>query len=307
MADSAATLETFEHNGVAIADTFAEAFTMVGTRVIVTAATPGWAETAGVHATGFATSVIACNAEAAIECSLEPDCTPDGRPGVSLLIFAFNRDGLAEAVIDRIGQCVLTCPTTACYNGLLDGDPEKDFDVGGQLRFFGDGYQGSKKLGDRRLWRVPVMDGEFLCDERFGSTKGVAGGNLLICGTSTDTALAAATAAAEAMRGVADCILPFPGGLVRSGSKVGSQYKALKASTNEAWCPTLRAQVDSVLPDTVEAVYEIVIDGLTLESVTEAMRVGLATATGCDGVELIGAGNYGGQLGQHHIRLRDCL
>ena len=300
-------METFEHNGVAIADTFAEAFTMVGTRVIVTAVSAEWAETAGIQATGFATSVIACNAEAAIEHRLGPDQTPDGRPGVSLLIFAFNREALAQAVIDRIGQCVLTCPTTACYNGLADGDPEKWINVGGQLRFFGDGYQGSKKLGDRRLWRVPVMDGEFLCEERLGSTKGVAGGNLLICGSTGDQALAAATAAAEAMREVPDCILPFPGGLVRSGSKVGSQYKALKASTNDVWCPTLRAQVDSVLPETVEAVYEIVIDGLTLESVTEAMRVGLATAVGCEGVELIGAGNYGGQLGQHHIQLRDCL
>jgi formylmethanofuran--tetrahydromethanopterin N-formyltransferase len=238
---------------------------------------------------------------------LPPESTPDGRPGVSLLIFAFNRDALTTAVIDRVGQCVLTCPTTACYNGLPDGEPDKQFNVGGQLRFFGDGYQGSKKLGDRRLWRVPVMDGEFLCEEHFGSTKGVAGGNLLICGTTTENTLAAATAAADSMRQVPDCVLPFPGGLVRSGSKVGSQYKALKASTNDAWCPTLRAQVDSVLPDTVEAVYEIVIDGLTLDSVTQAMRAGLATASNCDGVELIGAGNYGGQLGQHHIQLRDCL
>ena len=302
-----AVLETFEHNGVAIADTFAEAFTMVGTRVIVPAATPAWAEIAGTQATGFATSVIACNAEAAIECTLPPESTPDGRPGVSLLIFAFNRDALTTAVIDRVGQCVLTCPTTACYNGLLDGDPDKRFNVGGQLRFFGDGYQGSKKLGDRRLWRVPVMDGEFLCEEHFGSTKGVAGGNLLICGTTTENTLAAATAAADSMRQVPDCVLPFPGGLVRSGSKVGAQYKALKASTNDAWCPTLRAQVDSVLPDTVEAVYETVIEGLTIDSVTQAMRAGLDTASNCDGVELIGAGNYGGQLGQHHIQLRDCL
>lgn len=307
MADTAEALKTFQHNGVDIADTFAEAFTMVGTRVIVTALTPEWARTAGDQATGFATSVIACNAEAAIECTLEPELTPDGRPGVSLLIFAFNRDALEQAVIDRVGQCVLTCPTTACYNGLFDTDRDKQLNVGGQLRFFGDGYQASKKLGDRRLWRVPVMDGEFLCEERFGSTKGVAGGNLLICGHTTEHALAAATAAADAMRTVPGCILPFPGGLVRSGSKVGSQYKALKASTNDAWCPSLRAQVDSVLPDNVQAVYEIVIDGLTLDAVTQAMTVGLNTATNCDGIELIGAGNYGGQLGQHHIQLRDCL
>ncbi len=296
---------TFLHGDVAVADTFAEAFTMVGTRLIVTADTPQWAETAGEQATGFATSVIACSAEAAIERELAPEDTPDGRPGVSLLLFAFSRDALSAAAVDRVGQCILTCPTTACYNGLAIDDPDNRINIGGQLRFFGDGFQGSKKLGDRRLWRVPVMDGEFLCEEYFGTTKGVAGGNLLICGTSGKAALEAAVTAADAMRLVPGCILPFPGGLVRSGSKVGSRYKTLKASTNDAWCPTLRARTESVLPESVEAVYEIVIDGLTLESVTEAMRVGLEAAAACDGVELIGAGNYGGQLGQHHIHLRE--
>lgn len=302
-----AVLETIEHNGVAVADTFAEAFTMVGTRLLVTAATPEWARIAGAETSGFATSVIACNAEVAVERDVPAEETPDGRPGVALLVFAFNREALASAVIDRVGQCILTCPTTACYNGLTDGETDRQINVGGQLRFFGDGYQSSKKLGDRRLWRVPVMDGEFLCEEHFGTLKGVAGGNLLICGVDQATALVAATTSAEAMRQVADCILPFPGGLVRSGSKVGSRYKALKASTNDAWCPTLRAQVQSVLPEAVTAVYEIVIDGLSLEAVTEAMRTGLAAAVTCDGVELIGAGNYGGQLGQHHVYLRDLL
>ncbi|MDP7277757.1 MAG: formylmethanofuran--tetrahydromethanopterin N-formyltransferase [Planctomycetaceae bacterium] len=300
-------LATFLHGNVAVADTFAEAFTMVGTRLIVTAVTPEWATIAGEQATGFATSVIACSAEAAIERELAPEDTPDGRPGVSLLLFAFSRDALSAAVVDRVGQCILTCPTTACYNGLATDDPDNRINIGGQLRFFGDGFQGSKKLGDRRLWRVPVMDGEFLCEEHFGTAKGVAGGNLLICGTSAEAALEAAVTAAVAMRLVPDCILPFPGGLVRSGSKVGSRYKALKASTNDAWCPTLRARTESVLPDSVETVYEIVIDGLTLESVTEAMRVGLEAAVASDGVELVGAGNYGGQLGQHHIHLRELV
>ena len=302
-----AVLETIEHNGVAVADTFAEAFTMVGTRLLVTAATPEWARIAGAETSGFATSVIACNAEVAVEREVPGEETPDGRPGVALLVFAFNREALASAVVDRVGQCVLTCPTTACFNGLPTEQDDQKINVGGQLRFFGDGYQGSKKLGNRRLWRIPVMDGEFLCEEHFGTCKGVAGGNLLICGTDQATALAAASASADAMRQVSDCILPFPGGLVRSGSKVGSRYKALKASTNDAWCPTLRAQVPSVLPKTVAAVYEIVIDGLSLEVVTEAMRVGLAAATTSAGIELVGAGNYGGQLGQHHIHLRDLL
>ena len=298
---------TFEHHGVAVADTFAEAFTMVGTRLVITARDDHWVRIAAGETCGFATSVIACNAEAAIEREIPAEQTPDGRPGIAVLLFAFNRDSLAAAAIDRVGQCVLTCPTTACYNGLADGDPDQRINVGGQLRYFGDGFQASKKLGDRRLWRIPVMDGEFVCEERFGTSKGVAGGNLLIGGVDGDTALAASMIAAEAMRAVPDVILPFPGGLVRSGSKVGSRYKKLKASTNDPWCPTLRAHTTSALPDDVTAVYEIVIDGLSLEAVTEAMRVGLDAATTADGVRLVAAGNYGGQLGEHHIHLRDLV
>src|SRR5262249_60389246 len=145
------------------------------------AATPGWALTAGQTTPGYAASVIGCDAEAGIERVLPPDDTPDGRSGVSLLFFAFSRDALQKAVVNRVGQCVLTCASTACYNGL-PRVKDKTFRVGGQLRFFGDGFQISKKLNDRRLWRVPVMDGEFLCEDEFGTTKGVAGGNFLILG-----------------------------------------------------------------------------------------------------------------------------
>src|SRR5439155_12599375 len=134
----------------------------------------------------------------------------------------------------------------------------KQVSVGGQLRFFGDSHQSSKRLAGRRLWRIPVMDGEFLCEDRFGTVKGVAGGNLLICGADQAAALTAAEHAASAIRQVPDVIMPFPGGIVRSGSKVGSRYKKLKASTNDAYCPTLRAQVKSELTPEVGAAYEIV-------------------------------------------------
>jgi formylmethanofuran--tetrahydromethanopterin N-formyltransferase len=296
-----------ELNGVAIADTFAEAFPIVGTRLIITAATEEWARIAAAALTGYATSVIACDAEAALERVLPADDTPDGRPGVSVLLFAFSRDGLAKAVVGRVGQCVLTCPTTACYNGLEDCPKEKQISVGGQLRYFGDTHQQSKKIGPHRLWRIPVMDGEFVCEDRFGTIKGVAGGNLLICGRDQEAALAAATAAAVAMRTVPDIALPFPGGIVRSGSKVGSRYKKLKASTNDAYCPTLRAVTESALAPEVGAVYEIVVDGLSLAAVQAAMRAGLHAACGCPGLVNVTAGNYGGKLGPHHIYLRDLL
>jgi formylmethanofuran--tetrahydromethanopterin N-formyltransferase len=292
-------------NSVPIEDTFAEAFPMAAARVVVTAETPGWARTAGQSATGYAASVIGCDAEAGVERELSPDETPDGRPGVSLLFFSFSRDALQKAVVNRVAQCVLTCATTACFNGLA-GDPGKTIRVGGSLRFFGDGWQISKLLDGRRYWRVPTMDGEFLCEDTFGTVKGVAGGNFLILGESQAAALAAAEAAVAAIRQVPGVILPFPGGVVRSGSKVGSKYKGLRASTNDAYCPTLRGSVTSALSEGVNAVYEIVIDGLDLAAVEQATRVGV-TAACRPGVVRITAGNYGGKLGPHHIHLHKLL
>ncbi len=244
---------------------------MTACRVVVTAATPAWAQTAGQMATGYAASVIGCDAEAGIEKILSPEETLDGRPGLSLLFFAFSRDALQKAVINRVGQCILTCATTACYNGL-PVVKDKTIRIGGNLRFFGDTFQISKKLEGRRFWRLPVMDGEFTCEDVFGTVKGVAGGNFLILGRSQAAALEAAEAAVAALRQVPGVITPFPGGIVRSGSKVGSRYKKLKASTNDAYCPTLRALVKSALPADANAVYEIVLDGLDLAAVEAAMR-----------------------------------
>jgi formylmethanofuran--tetrahydromethanopterin N-formyltransferase len=287
-----------------VLDTFAEAFSMTAARAVITADTAAWAAVAGQVATGYATSVIGCDAEAAVERALDVHETPDGRPGVSVLVFAFSRDALEKALTNRVAQCVMTCPTTACYNGLPVG--EKTINVGGRLRYFGDGWQISKRLNGHRYWRIPVMDGEFTCEETFGTIKGVAGGNLILIGRSTGGTLAAAEAAAAAMRQCPDVILPFPGGLVRSGSKVGSKYKALRASTNSAFAPVLRGLVPSALPPEAECVYEIVCDGLSLEAVERATAAGIRA--GCQpSILAITAGNYGGKLGPHHIKLRDVL
>ena len=287
-----------------IVDTFAEAFGMSAARVVITADTPKWAMAAARSMTGFATSVIGCKCEAGIEDEIEADDTPDLRPGVSVLLFAFDRKGVGERLIDRIGQCVMTCPTTACFNGL---ESEKTVTVGGKLRFFGDGYQIGKRLNGRRLWRVPVMDGEFLVDDRFGVQEAVGGGNILILGQDRPTTLAAAEAAAAAMRAVPGVILPFPDGVVRSGSKVGSRYKALIASTNDAYCPSLRGFApESRVPEGVDCVMEIVIDGLDAAAVEEAMRRGTRAAAAAGAVQ-ISAGNYGGKLGQFHFGLHGLL
>ena len=289
---------------VEVEDTFAEAFTMWGARIVITAETPAWAGHAARTLTGFATSVIGCKCEAGIERELDAGETPDGRPGVSALLFAPDEDGLAKRLVERVGQTVLTCPTTACFNGL---EAEDEVDVGGLLRYFGDGWQASKVLDGRRYWRIPVMEGEFLVEERFGVVKGVGGGNLIILAEDAATTLRAAEAATAAMRKVEGAILPFPGGITRSGSKVGSRYSGQIASTNHVLCPTLRGQVDdSQVPAGVGSVLEIVIDGLAPEPVREAMRVGLDAAARSGAVRIT-AGNYGGNLGKHHFHLRELV
>lgn len=290
---------------VTIVDTFAEAFPMTAARAIVTADTIEWARIAGSVMTGYATSVIACDAEAGIERELGPDETPDGRPGVSVLLFAFNREGLEKALVKRVGQCIMTCPTTACYDGIPDRS--KPIRVGGKLRRFGDGFQISKLIDGRRYWRIPVMDGEFVCEDEFGTAKGVGGGNILILGRSGSETLKAAERAVSKVRGTGPVIMPFPGGVVRSGSKVGSKYKGQIASTNHAYAPSLRALVHTELPPGADCCYEIVIDGLSPEAVAAAMKVALHEAAVSPGVIAISAGNYGGKLGPFHFRLRDSL
>jgi formylmethanofuran--tetrahydromethanopterin N-formyltransferase len=294
-----------EIRGVIIDDTFAEAFGMRGARVIITAATEKWARTAALSMTGFATSVIGCKVEAGIERELTPDETPDGRPGVSVLLFTMDSASLVKRLIERIGQTVLTCPTTACFDGLPDA-PER-VGVGGPLRTSGGGFQSSKVIAGVRYWRAPVMEGEFLVQEDFGKVKGVGGGNFLMLAESEDAALAAAESAVEAMRGSPGVILPFPGGIVRSGSKVGSKrYKGMIATTNDAFSPTLRAITDTELPAGVNSVFEIVLDGLDAKSISDAMRKGIDAACR-PGVVRITAGNYGGKLGPHHFHLQQIV
>lgn len=295
-------------NGIRIDDTFAEAFGMSATGVIITAPTAKWAMIAATTMSGFGTSVIGCGAECGIDYEVPAEETPDGRLGVRVLLFGFSPDALLPQLKNRVGQCVLTSPGSACFNGV---EAEQKLKLSTGIRFFGDGYQTAKKLGDTRYWRVPVMDGEFICvDETGVVTDAVGGGNLLIIGTDRAGLLETTERAVEAIAKVNDVITPFPGGIVRSGSKVGAKYKGMSASTNDAFCPTLRGLGNSELADDTIAVLEIVIDGLTSDAVAMAMKAGLKSIieTGAaHGVTRVSAGNYGGKLGQHHYHLKELL
>ena len=303
-----------EIDGTLIEDTFAEAFTLRAARLLITADSEALARTAALAMTGFATSIIGCGAEAGLE-GPRPRATPDGRPGVRVLLFARSANDLQDQLVRRVGQCVMTAATSACFDDLPSAETVR---LGSLLRFFGDGHQTSKRIEAalyelaggprraRRLWRIPVMDGEFLIDDRAGVVKGVAGGNFLILGRSRAAALEAAQRAVAAISAVEGVILPFPGGIVRSGSKVGSKYRALVASTNSPYCPTLRGVVPTALPEEVASVLEIVIDGLNADAVRAAMAAG-ARAACRPGVARLSAGNYGGRLGRHLFPLRQAL
>jgi formylmethanofuran--tetrahydromethanopterin N-formyltransferase len=287
-----------------IADTFAEAFRLRYARIVVTAHDRHWLEAAAAAACGYGTSVIGCDAEIGVEAWMPPAATPDGRLGASILAFGFSAEGVARAVANRAAQCLLTCPTTSLFDGLPEG--AERFPLGGHLRYFGDGFEKTKVIDGRRYWRVPVMDGEFVVEESIGVDKGVGGGNFILQSPSIESALAAARRAVEAIAAIRGSITPFPGGVVRSGSKVGSRYPGLKASTNDAFCPGLVGRVATELVEGAAAALEIVIDSVDESTVAESMAVGIRAAAAPD-VLAISAGNYGGRLGKFHFHLRQIL
>jgi len=292
-------------NGVEIEDTFAEAFPIKVGRVLITAVTERWALSSAREATGFGTSVIGCPAEAGIECMVSGDETPDGRPGAYILVCNMSFKALEPSLLFRIGQCVLTAPTTAVFNGLPEA--EQQFDSGKKLSFFGDGYQKQAELYGRNMWKIPIISGDFLMEQNIGAVNGVAGGNFYIMGQNQMAALTAAEAAVDAIVKQKGTITPFPGGIVASGSKVGSKYKFLKASTNAAFCSSLREDGVCTMAEDVSAIYEIVINGISQEAVAKSMKAGIMAVCQVPGVLRISAANFGGKLGPYQFKLQEIL
>jgi formylmethanofuran--tetrahydromethanopterin N-formyltransferase len=290
-----------------IVDTFAEMFGMWVGRVLITAENGKWATTAARTTTGFASSIIMSPAEAGIEGLVKPKNTPDGREGILIQIYHRTRLDLKNQMVLRIGQCIMTCPTTAAFDALTKA--KRRLKVGRSLRLFGDGFQKKDVLAKRKVWRIPVMEGEFIVEDNFGAAKAIAGGNIIIMAQNTSANLEASEKAAEAIgSNVKGVIMPFPGGICRAGSKAGSLKYKLKASTNHPFCPKLKGRVaDSRVPDGVKSVYEIVINGLNLDAVKKAMAEGIKAAVKVPGVVRISAGNYGGKLGPYHAYLKEVL
>jgi formylmethanofuran--tetrahydromethanopterin N-formyltransferase len=295
-----------------IDDTYAEAFRSIYVEFLITARDPRWVAHAVNAATGNASSTILCDCEAGVDRFVGPGgdesfVTPDGRPGalVQLHMPRFRKDrveALEHAALVRISQDVLTCPTAACFN--LIESPES-FPIGKKIAYFGDGFQKRIERFGRKMWWIPTLGGEFVLDEQFGYRDGLMGGNLWYFGKSVDAALAAAEAAVAAVRNCPGVIMPFPGGIAGSGSKAGSKYKFMLASTYEKYCPLLMddPKADSQLPKGVGSVMEIIINGRDLNAIINATQAAIAASVNTPGLLQISAGNYGGRLGKSFIYL----
>jgi formylmethanofuran--tetrahydromethanopterin N-formyltransferase len=294
-------------NGVEIEDTFAEAFPMLAGRILITAQNEKWAMIAARTATGFASSIIMSPAEAASEGPfIPPEKTPDGRIGVMVQIYHSSKPELKGQIISRIGQCILTCPTTAAFDGLPS--LKRKMKIGDAVRMFGDGFEKKDRIGDRKVWRIPVMEGEFVIEGRFGIKNAIAGGNLLIMAKTQSAALEASEKTVEAINGIQAVIQPFPGGICRSGSKLGSMKYKLKASTNHPFCPQIRSNVpETQIPEGVTSVYECVFNALDQDLLMQATAKGIKAATSVPGVVKISAANFGGTLGPVQIRLKEAV
>lgn len=295
-----------EINGVEIKDNYAEGFGIKVTRILVTAATKELAKIAATEATGYGTSVIGCPAEAGIDCFVPANESPDGRPGYIIMICQGGKKALDHELMERIGMCILTAPTAAAFNAL---ESEDTLNTGAKLKFFGDGFEEETEIDGRKIFSIPIMSGDFLVESDFGYKDGVAGGNFFILAKDQMTGVKAAQEAVAAISKVEGVITPFPGGMVASGSKVGSNKysKFLNASTNEKMCVTLKDKVDSNIRDDADGVFEIVIDGVDEESVKAAMKAGIEAACEVDGVLEIDAGNFGGNLGAYKIQLQELF
>ncbi|MCA9061499.1 MAG: formylmethanofuran--tetrahydromethanopterin N-formyltransferase [Planctomycetaceae bacterium] len=302
---------------VEIDDTYAEAFRSLYAEFLITARDRVWLDHAINAATGHASSSIMCDCEAGLDRYVGPGGdetvqTPDGRPGAicQLHVPRFWKDRvprLEKTLLARICQNVLTCPTARCFavTPPPETTPVASFRIGRKLAWFGDTFEKVEERFGRQMWVVPTMGGDFCIDRRFECFDGVMGGNLWFLAESEDASLLAAERAVEACRSIPGVITPFPGGVAASGSKAGSRYKFLFASTNDPFCPTLcdHPGVKSQLPPGVRSAMEIIINGRSLEAVSRATQASIAAASAVSGVVRISAGNYGGRLGKSWVWL----
>lgn len=288
-------------------DTYAEAFSGFYSEFLVTAKDRKWLMAAVNAAVGCATSGIGCGCEAAVDEIIPPSKTPDGRIGAAVMFWVsrFSPDPVKQLegeLLSRIGQCILTAPSTAVWNMTDSG---KKLPVGKKIGYFADGYQREEARFGRSVVVVPRMMGDFLIEKELGYSEGVMGGNLWFFAKSESSALRAAEKAVKVISATSGVVATFPGGVCAAGSKIGSKYSFLSASTHERLCPTLVPHItDSQVPSGVASISEVVFNGISLELLQDVSLKAVHAAKDTPGLLRVSAGSYGGKLGEYRIYLK---
>jgi len=296
-----------------IEDTYAEAFDGIISRVIVTADHQEVLEKAAEDATATPSIVIG-RIEGGIEKYLDKHETPDGRNGALLQFWGGIDENkpLEEAVKKfeaelsfRIRQDILVKPFTALFDALpkADGKMEMMERVG----HCGDGFEWKEQRYGRNMIVIPLMVSNFLIERELGYARGVMGANFWFMCETKRAVMEGGRKALDAIHQVLGVITPFD--VCSAGSKPETKFPLIGPTTNHPYCPTLKERLGekSKVPEGVNYIPEIVINGTSLEAVKEAMKAGIRSIADVNGVVRVSAGNYGGKLGRHRIYLQELF
>ncbi|MEM2816578.1 MAG: formylmethanofuran--tetrahydromethanopterin N-formyltransferase [Candidatus Bathyarchaeia archaeon] len=296
-----------------IEDTYAEAFQGVYCRVIVTADDEETLVRAAEDATATPATVIG-RIEGGVEKWLSTRETPDGRKGAVLQFWGIIdpkkpfSESLKKFEVElsyRIRQDILVKPFTAVFDAL--NASEGKLDMMERVGHCGDGYEWTEEKYARTVIVVPIMVPDFIIERYIGYARGVMGANFWIMCKTKEAVKEAGRKALEAIHEVEGVVTPFD--VCSAGSKPETRFPWIGPTTNHLYCPSLRKKLgaDSKVPEGVGYIPEVVINGVSLEAVKQAMRAGITAAAKVKGVVGISAGNYGGKLGDYRIYLRELF
>ena len=297
-----------------IQDTFAEAFDGLYVRIMVTADDEETLRKAAEDATATPSAVIG-RLEGGVEKWLSGKETPDKRRGAILQLWKGLEKGKPlESVVERfekelsyrIRQDILVKPFTSVFDAL-SVKPEDRMDMMERVGHCGDGFEWEKQLYGRRMIVVPVMVPDFLIERYVGYARGVSGGNFWMMCRTKKAVSEAGKAALEAIGKVEGVITPFD--VCSAGSKTETKFPLIGPTTNHPYCPSLREKLgrESLVPDGINYIPEIVISGVSMRAVKDAMKVGIEASLTVDGVVKVSAGNYEGKMGEYKIHLRELF
>jgi formylmethanofuran--tetrahydromethanopterin N-formyltransferase len=296
-----------------IEDTYAEAFDGLFCRIIVTADDAETLQKAAEDAAATP-SIVVGRVESGIEKWLSEKETPDRRKGALVQFWGGIdqkrplSDSLKRFEIElsiRIRQDILVKPFTAVFDALPKAGGKMDMME--RVGHCGDGYEWTEKRHGREVLVVPIMVPDFIIERYIGYAHGISGANFWVMCRTKESVKESGEKALEAVHKVDGVITSFD--VCSAGSKTETRFPWIGPTTNHLYCPSLKKRLGeaSKVPDGVNYIPEIVIDGISMKAVKKAMMAGIDAALKVKGVVRVSAGNYGGKLGDYKIYLRELF